>query len=136
MKPQSVLPFGDTKIEEISVENKESATTMVHEDEIKRLEQFVEKLIEDYQGLKADNNLLREQLLEMEQKNLQSQELIGGLQNDRSIMHERVTGMIGKIEQWEKTLGADNKGKSSPKGKATLEVGATVSAQTFSMGAE
>ena len=136
MKPQSFLPFGESKNEKISAENKEPVIAMVHEDEINRLEQFVEKLIEDYQGLKAENKILQEQLHETEQKNHQSQELVSSLQNDRSILHTRVTGMIGKIEQWEKTLQSDKKATSSRKGNATLDAGSTASPQTFSMGAE
>jgi regulator of replication initiation timing len=102
MKMQASLPFGERNGEQ-DFAHKEPEPVMVYEEEFGRLEQFVEKLIDSYNELKAENGSLRQQLAETEQQNLQNKDLVSNLQNDRTIMHKRVTHLIGKIDEWEKS---------------------------------
>ena len=109
---------------------------MVHEDELGKLEQFVERLIDNYNELKTENSGLKERLEKIEQQNAQKQELVNTLQNDRTVMHERVSGMISRIEDWEKSLDpADDATGLTDNGTAANKNGAD-SDQTFSLAAE
>jgi regulator of replication initiation timing len=102
MKTQASLPFGE-RIAEKDFAQREKEAVMAHEEEFGRLEQFVEKLINSYNELKAENSSLRQRLAETEQQNLQNKDLVTNLQNDRTVMHERVTHLIGRIDEWEKS---------------------------------
>ena len=86
--------------------------------------------------LKAENSSLKERLEKIEQQNMHHQELVNTLQNDRTVMHERVTGMISKIEDWEQSLyPAENSTDLADDG-ATENKAAASSDQTFSLAAE
>lgn len=109
---------------------------MVHEDELGKLEQFVERLIDNYNELKTENSSLKERLEKIEQQNVQNQELVNTLQNDRTVMHERVTGMISRIEDWEKTLDPADDTTGLADDGTTGNKNAADSDQTFSLAAE
>jgi SMC interacting uncharacterized protein involved in chromosome segregation len=133
---QISLPFVGETTKKDSEEKKESAFAMVHEEELNRLEQFVEKLVKDYQALKVENNGLREQLRELQQQNMQNQEKVSALQNDRSVMHDRVTGMLGKIEEWEKKILSEKDPVSSSSKKKAAGGVAAPADSTFSLSGE
>ena len=109
---------------------------MVHEDELGKLEQFVERLIDNYNELKTENGSLKERLEKIEQQNAQNQELVNTLQNDRTVMHERVTGMISRIEDWEKSLDLADDATGLADDGTTGNKNAADSDQTFSLAAE
>ena len=109
---------------------------MVHEDELGKLEQFVERLIDNYNELKTENSSLKERLDKIEQRNAQNQELVNTLQNDRTVMHDRVTGMISRIEDWEKSLDLADDATSLADDGTTGNKNAADSDQTFSLAAE
>ena len=131
MKTQASLPFGGGNGNK-GLEQKEPEAVMVYEKEFGRLEQFVEKLIKSYNDLKAENSGLRQQLAETEQQNQQNKDLVTSLQNDRTIMHERVTQLINKIDEWEKSHNAaadsqDNLSRKKTGGKKAMPSGSTFS---------
>jgi peptidoglycan hydrolase CwlO-like protein len=130
---QTELPFIERKETKVSDQNKESPLAMVQEDELNRLEKFVERLIDDYQTLKAENNSLQSELKKIKRQNLENQDLVVTLQKDRTLMHERVSGMIGKIEEWEKSL---SQADELPGGKGAPQNAGNTSDQTFSLGAD
>jgi len=109
---------------------------MVHEEELGKLEQFVERLIDNYNELKAENSSLKERLEKIEQQNMLNQELVNTLQNDRTVMHERVTGMISKIEDWEKSLDPAEDSTDLADDGTTGNKDAVTTDQTFSLAAE
>ena len=109
---------------------------MVHEDELGKLEQFVERLIDNYNELKTENSSLKERLEKIEQQNMQNQELVNTLQSDRTVMHERVTGMISRIEDWEKSLDTADDATGLTDEGTTGNKNAADSDQTFSLAAE
>jgi regulator of replication initiation timing len=136
MKMQASLPFGERNDDQSLVQKKEPAAVMVHEEELGKLEQFVERLIDNYNELKAENSSLKERLEKIEQQNMQKQELVNTLQNDRTVMHERVTGMISKIEDWEKSLDPAEDSTDIADDGTTGNKAAATTDQTFSLAAE
>jgi len=77
---------------------------MENNDDLTRLEQFVEKLIESHNQLKSENSEMLSQLDKKEQEITALQDKVKALQEDRSVMHNQVTGLIDRISEWEKIL--------------------------------
>jgi len=77
---------------------------MEQNEDLARLEQFVEKLIGSHEQLKDKYNELQAQLQAKQQEIAELQEKIKSLQKDRDIMHNRVTGLIDRIDDWEKSF--------------------------------
>lgn len=86
---------------------------MGHEEELARLEQFVEQLLNSYDALKADHRDVQKRLLKSEQANQELQKSNEALQGDRDIIHTRVSSLIGRIEDWEKGQNGSGKGTAS-----------------------
>jgi len=80
---------------------------MEHNDDLVRLEQFVEKLIESHNQLKNEKSEMLAQLHEKEQQIVDLKDEVKTLQEDRSVMHNQVTGLIDRIGEWEKILDQD-----------------------------
>ena len=135
MKTQASLPFGEGNGEK-GLELKEPEAVMVYEKEFGRLEQFVEKLITSYNDLKAENSNLRQQLAEREQQIQQNKDLVTSLQNDRTIMHERITQLIIKIDEWEKSHSAAENSRDTLSKKKTGSKTAVPPDSTFSLAVE
>lgn len=74
-----------------------------HQEDFGRLESVVEKLLASYNALKQDKDKLEASLLQKEREILDLQAKVTALKEDRSVIHKRVTGLIGSIEQWEKS---------------------------------
>lgn len=109
---------------------------MVYEEEFSRLEQLVERLIVSYNDLKAENRSLRERLAETEQQNLQNKDLVNNLQNDRAVMLERVTHLISKVDEWEKSHNSAEDTQDVLNKKKTRGKAPATSDQTFSLAGE
>jgi chromosome segregation ATPase len=86
---------------------------MEHNEDLTRLEKFVEKLIESHNQLKNVNSGINEQLQAKQQEITELQEMIKNLQDDRNVMHKRVTGLIDRIDEWEKVIDQKESGQSS-----------------------
>jgi len=69
--------------------------------ELARLEQFVDKLLTKYHELKSEHHAVEATLKEREEECLELKEKIAGLSNEKTVVSERVSGLIGRIEQWE-----------------------------------
>ena len=93
---------------------------MEHNEDMARLEQFVEKLLDSHNQLKSEKSELMAQVQEKQQEIAELQETIKTLQEDRSVMHNRVTGLIDRIGEWEKVLEQEGtvQGSSSEEGQA------------------
>lgn len=95
---------------------------MEYNEDFARLEQFVERLIDSYNQLKNENSEINEQLLAKEQEIGDLQETIKNLQDDRGVMHNRISGLIARIDEWEKDLsqeGSEQNSRSTRTGKQT-----------------
>ena len=53
------------------------------------------------------------QLQEKQQEIAELQETVKSLQEDRSVMHNQVTGLIDRIGEWEKILDQEGTGQNS-----------------------
>ena len=86
---------------------------MEHNEDLTRLEQFVEKLVESHNQLKNENTEINSQLQAKQQEITELQEVLKNLQEDRNIMHNRVTGLIDRIDEWEKVIDQKESGPNS-----------------------
>lgn len=96
---------------------------MEQNEDLARLEQFVEKLIESHNQLKEENNDMLAQLQEKQMEIAELQYKIKDLQEDRSTIHNRVVGLIDRIDEWEKMI--DKEGveqKTNPVSKSSREI--------------
>ncbi len=69
--------------------------------ELVRLEQFVDKLLNQYNELKAKFRALEITLQERDSQCASLQDTITELRSERSVVGDRVAGLIDRIEQWE-----------------------------------
>ncbi len=86
---------------------------MEHNEDLARLEQFVEKLIGSHNQLKKEKNEMMAHVQEKQQEIAELQEMVKSLQEDRSVMHNQVTGLIDRIGEWEKVLDKEGAGQNS-----------------------
>ena len=86
---------------------------MEYIEDFARLEQFVEKLIDNYNRLKNENSEINAQLLAKQQEIVDLQEMTKSLQDDRSVMHDRISGLIDRIDEWEKNFEQEGSGQNS-----------------------
>ncbi len=79
--------------------------------ELARLEQFVDKLLTKYHELKEEFHALQATLQERDAECAELKNRLDELSNERAVVGERVSGLIGRIEQWEaeqEGFGAEN----------------------------
>ena len=69
--------------------------------ELQRLEQFVDKLLNKYNQLKADYLSLQETLRERDAVCADLENNIANLSSERTEVGSRVAGLLDRIEQWE-----------------------------------
>ncbi len=74
-------------------------------EEFVRLEQLVGTLIDNYSSLKDDFRVLEEKLHESEDERELLKMELAELQDQRSEVGRRVSGLLGRIEQWESDQG-------------------------------
>ena len=89
---------------------------MENNQDLARLEQFVEKLIGSHNQLKKEKDEMTALMQEKQQEIAELQEMIKSLQEDRSVMHNQVTGLIDRIGEWEKVFDQDGPGEDSNSG--------------------
>ena len=80
--------------------------------ELVRLEQFIDSLLNKYNDLKDRFHALEGTLRERDDECAALKEDIAGLTSERTEVGSRVSGLLGRIEQWEaeqgETAQADN----------------------------
>ncbi len=69
--------------------------------ELAKLEQFVDKLLTRYHELKAEFHALQTTLQERDAECVDLKGQLSELSSERVVVGERVSGLIGRIEQWE-----------------------------------
>jgi len=67
-----------------------------------RLEEAIDKLLTTMQEMKKEKSQLEAKLAEQEQDAFELKQQLDTLQSERSRIHQRVTGLISSIDQWEK----------------------------------
>ena len=86
---------------------------MENNEDLARLEQFVDKLIGSHNQLKKEKDEMTAQMQEKQQEIAELQEMVKSLQEDRGVMHNQVTGLIDRIGEWEKVFDQEDPGQSS-----------------------
>ncbi len=76
--------------------------------ELVRLEQFVDTLLNKYNDLKERFHALEATLSERDSECASLKDDIVELKNERSEVGNRVSGLLGRIEQWEEAESADS----------------------------
>lgn len=109
---------------------------MEHNEDLARLEQFVEKLLDSHNQLKNENDEIHALLLAKHDEIAELQEMIKNLQEDRSVMHNRVTGLIDRIDDWEKTFEQEDPGQESSSGADRKKIRAKKSSSLFNVKSE
>jgi predicted nuclease with TOPRIM domain len=84
--------------------------------ELVRLEEFVDKLLTKYNNLKSEYHALQDTLRERDAECADLKNTVFNLSTERSEVGNRVTGLIGRIEQWESEHDADVAEKSNNSG--------------------
>lgn len=74
---------------------------MEDKSELVRLEGFVDNLLAKYKQLKETCTAVEKMLEERDAECAQLKEKIAELRSERSVVGERVSGLIERIEQWE-----------------------------------
>ncbi len=69
--------------------------------ELVRLEQFVDSLLNKYNDLKNSFHALEGTLRERDEECAALKDDIAGLTSERTEVGSRVSGLLGRIEQWE-----------------------------------
>ena len=100
----------------VSGKRQEKFSNMEQNEDFARLEQFVEKLIESHNQLKKEKNEMMAQMQERLLEIADLQEKIKNLQEDKSRIQNRVTGLINKIDEWEKMLDLEEGGRKKSSG--------------------
>ena len=109
---------------------------MERNEDLARLEQFVEKLIASHNQLKNQNNEINARLQAKQQEIVELQEVIKNLQEDRSVMHKRVTGLLDRIDDWERTFDQEGASQNSSPGKDDPQGLSNKSSSLFSLAEE
>ena len=76
---------------------------MEEQADLSKLENIVEKLLSAYNQLKSDKREVEETLLQSQIENEQLQNQLTQLRDEKSHVHDRVAGLLGTIEEWEKS---------------------------------
>lgn len=74
---------------------------MKQDSELGRLENFVAKLLDRFNALQADKGKVDELLLEREETIATLQDELASLKDERGEISSRVSGLLGRIEEWE-----------------------------------
>ncbi len=76
---------------------------MIEENELAKLEGFVSTLLEKYNDLQSNNKNLNERLGRRDVSIANLEDEIASMKDERGEISSRVSGLIGKIEEWEST---------------------------------
>jgi chromosome segregation ATPase len=76
-------------------------------EELVRLEEFVDSLLNKYNGLKGQYHSLEVTLASRDEEISELKADIAELKDERTDVGSRVSGLLGRIEQWEAEQGSD-----------------------------
>ena len=80
---------------------------MEQEECLVRLEKSVANLLANYNEVKQEKKILETRLLQREQDLAVLQEKVDSLKEERSVVLQRVTTLIGSIDKWEESVTVD-----------------------------
>ncbi|WP_339137362.1 MAG: cell division protein ZapB [Candidatus Electrothrix sp. GW3-4] len=91
-------------------------------EEFVRLEQLVDTLIDNYSSLQKKYCVLEEKLHESEEERELLKMELAELQEQRSEVGRRVSGLLGRIEQWESEQGFGEQAENEQRGEENNEL--------------
>ena len=94
---------------------------MSNENELKRLEVFVAKLLKSFQDLKEENGRLNEDLKAREATIIALKAQLADNDNERVEISSRVSNIIEQIEEWEVNLGEEVFDEEAPAGDSSRQ---------------
>ena len=109
---------------------------MENNEDLARLEQFVEKLIGSHNQLKKEKDEMTARMQEKQQEIAELQEMIESLQEDRSVMHNQVTGLIDRIGEWEQIFDQEGAAPNSNSEESQAQNLSNESATLFKVATE
>lgn len=77
---------------------------MEYEEDLKKLESNVEKMLNSLDSVQGDKVKLQADILRLEQDKKGLEEQIKRLKEEKKAIHQRVSGLLGSIEKWEKSV--------------------------------
>lgn len=86
---------------------------MEYEEDLKKLEDNVEKMLSSLDSVQGEKIKLQADIarLELDKKGLEEQ--IKRLKDEKKSIHQRVSGLLGSIEKWEKSAAQETASLSS-----------------------
>ena len=95
---------------------------MDYEEDIKKLEGNVERLLGSLDSAQDDRRKLRADIARLELVRKELEDEVKRLKEEKKVIHQRVSALISSIEKWEKSSPADgahpvSTGASAPAGK-------------------
>ncbi len=100
---QVPLPFEGKPVKGNPADKEEKIVNMGHAEELGKLEKYIEKILVSHNSLKKECENLKEKLHKRDTDCSELHESLESLHEERKSMRDRVSGLIGKIEDWEKS---------------------------------
>lgn len=94
---------------------------MNSENELKRLESFVAKLLKSFQDLKEENGRLNQDLQDRNETIVNLKAQLADNNNERVEISSRVSSIIDQIEEWEINLGEEVFDEEPPAGETSRQ---------------
>lgn len=76
---------------------------MEYEEDLKKLESNVEKMLNSLDSVQGDKIKLQADIARLEQDKKGLEEQVKLLKDEKKSIHQRVSGLLGSIEKWEKS---------------------------------
>jgi len=76
---------------------------MEYEEDLKKLEGNVEKMLHSLDSVQGDKLRLQADIVRLEQDKQELEEQVKRLKEEKKNIHQRVSGLLGSIEKWEKS---------------------------------
>ena len=88
---------------------------MEYEEDLKKLESNVEKMLTSLDSAQDDKIKLQADIVRLEQDKKELEEQVKHLKEEKKNIHQRVSGLLGSIEKWEKSVTVEPDSLSSAK---------------------
>jgi len=86
---------------------------MEYEEDLKKLESNVERMLHSLDSVQGDKVKLQADIARLEQDKKGLEEQIKRLKDEKKSIHQRVSGLLGSIEKWEKSTALEGGSLSS-----------------------
>ena len=81
---------------------------MEYDEDLKKLESNVEKMLNSLDSVQGDKIRLQADITRLEQDKRGLEEQVKRLKEEKKNIHQRVSGLLGSIEKWEKSVALES----------------------------